>query len=510
MNRIISCIALLACFFIFSFPGLHGSDIRKVLIFQTADIHSHVFGENNAWLKIASLLRKERSLNTAKNNHLLIDCGDTLTGTLMGRVSKGQAGAIMLNALDYDVWVPGNHDFELREKRLTEVCRYLKPDILAANLHWGKEFVKPWKMYYRNDVKIAVIGLTSPHLKEWLWGDEMDRFNVSSMVTALDKIIPEVMDASPHMIILAAHHGRYSPKRLNGVNMSIVAKRFPQIDLILGSHSHLEVAGQKIGMNSWYVSCGPHAAKLSKIEALVNIAEGKVNKISSTLIPINSEIADANCNQTLRQFKFEADKCRNELIGRRSANIKRNKDLTEHSSMYELFGKAISSASGVSVVFHGILDESASLFAGKPKPIYGENLFKAVPFDDTICILNLNKNELTEILSEQLKLKYKQHFQALYGVTLTADSLADRNSWEFNFTNGERLFLQKTRVPVAFSSYALAGAGGRFPALKQMALKKECQGRNTGIYVNDAVKEYIQDHSPLKIDPKQWIKIRSK
>lgn len=491
MHKILSFSIFLSGFFLLA--QLTGDEYKKVTIMQTGDIHSHIFGETNSWAKLASVIQRERE-GAGKNNFLLIDCGDTLTGTAIGAVSRGKAGAIMLNKLGYDVWVPGNHDFELGENDLSAVCRYLKPDILAGNLEWGKDYVKPWQIYIRNGARIAVIGLTSPHLKDWLWGKEMGRFEVSDLETALEKIMPSVMASSPHMMILAVHHGRYPPKRLNGVDLVSVARKFPQIDLILGAHSHEEVPGEKIA-NSWVVASGALGSKLARIEALIDIDGSMPVKLSSKLIPVEKEAAGIDCDRMIKQFQVKTDEFNNRVIGKTKSIISVNDDFRQYSAMHELFGKAMMATADSAGAVGGIFDETA-FFSGN---ITSRDLFKAVPFDDTIGILYLRENEMIAIADEQMQIK-DIFFQALHGIRIKRGA-ADKPAQILTLTNGES-WDEKQRYPVAFSSYALAGAGGRFPILKKIALQDECRGQNTGILLRDAVLKYISQNSPLEMG--QW------
>ena len=473
---------LLISFFIS--VSLHAENLRHVVILQTSDIHSHIYGADAGWLRIASLIEAEKKHAGGKENVLLIDCGDTVTGTMIAYLSRGMAGAAILNALEYDAWIIGNHDFELGAARLQELCRYVNADKLAGNLEWQPKIVKPWKLYKKNGIDIALIGLTSPHLSEWLWGPEMKKIKTSHLIKSLDRIMLEVIKAKPDMIILATHHGRFSPAILRGINMSKVARKYPQIDLILGGHTHLEVPGEKIGADSWYVLCGAHGEKLAKIDAWVDIESGRVKEIKSKLLSLSHKIPqNAKCAALVEEWHRQTMIFSGKQVGENKIKIK---------EMDKLFGRAIAETANTSVA---IISPPVKGVKFPNLVIYEKDLFKAEPYDDTVCVLFLNKDEIKKIISEQIKYIKKAKFQSCHGLSVIRGK---SGTLSIEFADGNPWSSESERIAVAFSSYTLAGAGGRFPVLKKIAMKPDSRGRNTAILIRDALRSYIRKHYPIK------------
>jgi 2',3'-cyclic-nucleotide 2'-phosphodiesterase/3'-nucleotidase len=90
------------------------ADQVTIHLLQTTDIHAVLTKEENnsgSWLKLASLIREVRERH-GNENCILIDCGDTIQGTLIGALSRGEAAIIPLKAMRYDAWIPGNHEFD--------------------------------------------------------------------------------------------------------------------------------------------------------------------------------------------------------------------------------------------------------------------------------------------------------------------------------------------------------------------------------------------------------------
>ncbi|NQZ58610.1 MAG: bifunctional metallophosphatase/5'-nucleotidase, partial [Lentisphaeraceae bacterium] len=125
----------------------------SVRILQTTDIHCHIESsgaqnDEGGWLRLATLVKQHRT-EVGRKNTLLIDCGDTIQGSLSALVSKGEAAIDMLNYLQYDFWVPGNHELDFGTRRLEQLLEKTKVKVLNGNfvLNENKRLTFPaWKI----------------------------------------------------------------------------------------------------------------------------------------------------------------------------------------------------------------------------------------------------------------------------------------------------------------------------------------------------------------------------
>jgi len=278
--------------------GLAGADPVSLTVLQTTDLHAFLehsdrLPEGGGWLRLATLIQGERGRRGA-DQVLLIDCGDACVGTLEGLVSRGQVGVDLLGALAVDVWVPGNHELDLGVARFHELCQPMAPRILCGNLTYdgggASQRFTPWRLFSRSGVRIAVIGATARYLDQWLWGDIMVGYRVEPAVAAIMRIMPEVLAAEPHLVVLAIHQGwlERDPRHVNEIPE--IVERFPQIDLILGGHTHRERPGMKLGPKTWYVQAGSDAAFLAVVEVKVDPQQRQVLDISSKLLAAGPEV----------------------------------------------------------------------------------------------------------------------------------------------------------------------------------------------------------------------------
>ena len=94
-------------------------------------------------------------------------------------------------------------------------------------------------------------------------------------------------------------------------------------------------------------------------------------------------------------------------------------------------------------------------------------------YNNTIGTLTLDKTTYQKIMAEQKSLLSKNY--------RTIITYARKD-----------LFSNKSKIVVAFSSYALASAGGKFPFLRRVAKNKTFMLKNTNIIIRDGLERYLK------------------
>lgn len=494
-------ILLLSCAF-FSVFSTFGEK-RNLLILQTTDIHGRFKTPNGGWLRLATIIETERKKAGGSGSCLLVDCGDTFQGTVEGACLKGEAATKILETLKYNAWIVGNHEFDFGMSNLRRLAKGLAIPAFAANLRpppGKKSFLKSWEIIEKNGIKIALLGMTLSYLEDSIWKLDMQEFKVATIEETIERLMPEIMKQNPDMIILAIHQG-LGGARKKANNLWMIARKYPQINLVLGGHTHQNIPGKIIGWKTWYAQAGAHAENILKAQVEVDTVTRKVS-IKSELIPAEAKTPiDEALQKTLGQFSTETSKYSKEPVGKtltELAPLDYAKEL--QNPLSELFSRAITEKTGVKMAFHGTLNWDFSIKG----EIFEKDLFKLVPYENTICILELNADETRRIINEQLKNIKKMNFQPPWGVVAEIGENGTVNS-PLRFPDGSKWDKGK-RHKVAFASYYLAGAGGRFPLLKNIALKPEVKAKDTGILVRDAMRAYIKKSSPLSIKTVKWLK----
>ena len=156
VRRILSVICMLSL--VLGAVPVFGAQKEPVaVIYYTNDIHG-VY-ENMA--KIKALAEKEDAI--------LVDAGDAIQGSIATTLTKGQAMVDVMDAVDYDVQIPGNHEFDFGMDRFMEIDRLR--DYVCVNLKTlddGKLVMEPYKIIDADgdpsteDDQIAFVGAVTP------------------------------------------------------------------------------------------------------------------------------------------------------------------------------------------------------------------------------------------------------------------------------------------------------------------------------------------------------------
>ncbi len=151
-----------------------------ISILQTTDVHCQVhphdelFWENDkavfrktgGYAHLATYLQKERKKNS---NTFLIDTGDMFQGSELSVKTTGKAMVPILNALGYDLYLPGNWEVIYYKKAMQTLLGSLNAPKVCANMYHdledgkkGELIFPPYYIWNIKGVKIGFIGYTDP------------------------------------------------------------------------------------------------------------------------------------------------------------------------------------------------------------------------------------------------------------------------------------------------------------------------------------------------------------
>ncbi len=470
----------------------HG-ECRRVVILQSSDTHC-AFGDTRSsrgsWLQLASTIAIETRNAGGAENCLLVDCGDTLQGSLAGRLSKGKAAVDALAYCGYDAFIPGNHDFDFGLDTLNAALDKLAPIPVCGNLRFdcARDIPLPaWRLFVKNKVRIALIGMTSPRLDFWLWGGNRKGFEVETLSETLDRVMPEVIAAKPDVTILAVHHPLRSQHRFPaGDDLAGLCRKYPQINVVLGGHSHQVVSGEKLSHGTWFIQPGEHGEYLSKVVLDVDLTHKRPPMAAFELVPTSGAEPDPGLAQRVAGVLTKAAELRETPLGVIPRITREDGNAERLLARRGVASAAMASSSNAAIA---VLSQAIALpSAGEPLT-YGV-LFDALPYEDTIAVLSLTKAELTEVLTEMREVaRRNSSMLEVHGVELLIRRAGERV--EVVVVDGSG-WGETERRRVAFSGYDLAGAGNRLPCLRSLVRKPEAAALDTGVAVREAVRFYVK------------------
>ncbi len=465
----------------------------EVVILQTTDVHGG--GADGAtWLQLATVIKRERRLAGGADNVLLLDCGDTIQGSLGTTLDRGAAGLRMLQHLDYSAWIPGNHELDFGVKHLRELTDSAGLPVLNGNLRLPARTPFPAsRVFARHGVKVAVIGMNNAKLRYWVWGKPMEGFEVEPAIPLLKRILPEVQRLKPHMIVLAIHQGHQERSGNLRGEVDKIARLFPQIDLILGGHTHRTIPGKRVA-GTYYVQPAPLGKQVARVRARVDLEQRRVTRFESVLLATANAPADPEAQRILKTHMAKAKLFGRQKVCETDLPISARGRPGRGCHMSEVISRALAWKTKAVAVFHPVLSRS-----GWDKGIITEaDLFRAVPYENGIGVASLTADQIKAILIEQLHCKTRGYQNGLWGIKATV-SLSRQQVHHLDFPTGTE------RIPVAFSSYTIAGAGSRFPVLHQTVRQPEAQLTWVAPSTRDVLRAYLRAQKDWNRPPVRWL-----
>ena len=131
----------------------------EVYILYTSDVHCGV----DTGFGYAGLFRIRKQLEKRGYSTILADNGDAIQGEFLGALTKGASIIKLMNAVGYDVAVPGNHEFDYGMSRLQELMEMAEFPYISCNFnHNGESVLAPYLIKEVEGKAIAFVGITTP------------------------------------------------------------------------------------------------------------------------------------------------------------------------------------------------------------------------------------------------------------------------------------------------------------------------------------------------------------
>ena len=256
---------------------------KNLVILYTSDIHC---GVNQGW-GYAGLYAIKESLS-ADNYVLLVDDGDAIQGEPIGTMTTGEGIIDIMNAVGYNIAIPGNHEFDYGMDRFLALTEKANFPYISCNFNKEGELIfQPYVIKEFDGVKIAFVGVTTPmtlrsstpkyfmnDAGEFIYGFLSDE-NGEAVYAAVQKAVDDARAEGANYVIVMAHMGNQAecaPWKYDDVIANTTG-----IDAWLDGHSHdtdQVVMQNKDGQDVVRSACG---TKFANIGALTIAKDGTIS-----------------------------------------------------------------------------------------------------------------------------------------------------------------------------------------------------------------------------------------
>lgn len=244
-------LALLAAFALTTQPAqaYEKDKTYKITILHTNDHHGHFwrseYGEYGlaAQKTLVDSIRKE--VAQEGGSVLLLSGGDINTRVPESDLQDAEPDFRGMNLIGYDAMAVGNHEFDNPLTVLRQQEKWAKFPFLSANIYQkstGERLFKPWAIFTRQDIKIAVIGLTTDDTAKIGNPEYFTDIEFRKPAEEAKVVIQELnMNEKPDVIIATTHMGHYDngDHGSNAPGDVEMARSLPagSLAMIVGGHS---------------------------------------------------------------------------------------------------------------------------------------------------------------------------------------------------------------------------------------------------------------------------------
>ncbi len=402
-------------------PSVSAREI-KIQVAVTSDIHARLFPYDlvndlpirNSMAHIHTLLSVARS--RSGNNIILLDNGDLIQGTPAAyyanfvQKSRHNLFSRIMNLMQYDAAVVGNHDIEAGPEIYNRLKKEFRFPYLGANVintQTGQPHFQPYTVITRQGIRIAVLGLTTTGVPNWLPEHLWKGLEFQDMAIAAAYWVQVIKEKErPHAIVGLFHSGMGSanpdPSQFPLENAShFIARTVPGFDVIFTGHDHrerVETVMNTAGKEVLVIGPGSHAEKLGVAELTFNRLARNVFEISDK----KGELVNTSKVAPSQEFFVRFEKDINEIVA--FANEPVGQLSNTLSSIESLFGSAPFTdlvhhiqlkITGADVSFTAPLSFNETLRAGNLRV---RDFFKLYQYENYLYVMELTGMEIRNYL----------------------------------------------------------------------------------------------------------------
>lgn len=428
-------------------------NLKRVPILHTNDVHARIMHNGRkgelGYAKISKIVNEVRRTHA---DTLLFDIGDTFHGTNLAILNKGQVIVDVMNAMNYDAMVPGNHDFNYGQNHLKTLTSKTQFPVISANvIKEGKPIFFPYIIKEVQGKQIAFIGLTAADTAVKTNPEGIDGLLFKDEIQTVKETVKELVGKADHIVLLS-HAGSAMDER--------IANEVKGVDLILGGHSHKLIERPQKFKYAYVAQAFEYGKTLGRAQLIFH---------HDTLIGINgflyrdydSKAENQKILAVIEPYKAKTDVLLNEVVGKVNFDLdgERAHVRTKETNLGNLIADAMREAVKTDIAFTNGGGIRSSVDKGK---VTRDDLLTVLPFSDTLVKLSLTGKSIKLVLEHSVSVYPEEHggFLQVSGLSFTFDPLqpAGKRVKEINI-NGRPLNPDKMYT-VAVNRFTAIGGDG--------------------------------------------------
>jgi 2',3'-cyclic-nucleotide 2'-phosphodiesterase (5'-nucleotidase family) len=354
--------------------------------------------------------------------------------------------------------------------------------------------VQPFVVKKKGGVKFGILGLTTETLKSVSLPENVAGIDVLDPIETAQPYLSKMKDAGAEFLIALTHlgvagTGKRAKARIAKEDTQL-ASQVPGFQAIVGGHSHTLLSeGIKI-KDTWIVQAGEKGEHLGRLDILWDKRKRAIVEAKAQVIPINPQLGeDDSLRALLELYQSKVGRILDQELGTVEILLdgERENVRNRETNLGDLLCDILREGTGTDIALYNGGGIRASIARG---PIKLRDIYRVLPFRNTVATGTLTGKQLKEVLGEALK--YKNETGSFLQVS-GLEYWASGRTLKKVTVKGKKVS-DGTRFRVVSNNFLMAG--GDF--LTAMANADRVQ--DTLVPVEDYVVKYVKQRG--KVDAK--------
>lgn len=372
-----------------------------LVLMHTNDMHGRLVAGSSDGMGLDRLSGLVKSRRATGDAVLLLDAGDALHGQPAVTLSRGKAMLDVMNAIGYEAFVPGNHDFNYGQARLLELAAMADFPFLAANITvdaTGKDFLRPYIIKEVGGLTVAIFGLATPETITMSHPDNSKGLTYGDPIAVASAMV-EQLRGKADVLIALAHLGFVGP-----FDSRELAKKVSGIDIIVDGHSHTLLPNGEVVGSTLIVSAHEYNKNLGQVEVvvengvIVSMKASYITKETAMTLPADQAIVDLIAGINAAQDVILAEKVGSAAV---DLNGERGVVRTRESAFGNMITDAYLALSGADLAMQNGGGIRASVKAGE---VTMKDILSVFPFSNRLVTISLSGANILAALEHSVRL----------------------------------------------------------------------------------------------------------
>lgn len=357
--------------------------VETIHIYHTNDLHSHF----DSWPQISRYLRTQKAIHTkASETSFRFDIGDHVDRSHpFTEGTSGKGNVALLNSAGYDAVTIGNNEgITLSKKALTTLYEGADFDVILCNLVDTDGSVPKWMKQSRiysteQGTRIGVIGATA------MYPDFYSKlgWRILDPRAALKEVVAELRH-EVDVIICLSHLGVNEDR--------LLAEECPEIDVILGAHTHHLFLEGELVQNTLLAATGKFGQYVGHVTLAIDTANNSLLEKGATVVHVNDLASEEEDVREVNGLLKAGQSALEENVFYIEFSLKQQ--LFANSPLATFFGQALLDYTGADCAMFNAGIFLRSLEKGW---VTKRHLHELLPHPINVCVVTLRGEELLNV-----------------------------------------------------------------------------------------------------------------